>query len=117
MSKLPKYVYAVGLYKIGFELYQTGLAYWNTQANEQPLQERFSIFGGDNGEWAVVTGASEGIGKNYAIELAKLGFNVKLVSRSKEKLDAVADEIGRLSPNVKAEVVPIDVTTATPSDF
>ena len=38
------------------------------------------------GGWALVTGGSEGIGFAIAEELAKEGFNIVLVSRSKEKL-------------------------------
>ncbi|XP_038642720.1 hydroxysteroid (20-beta) dehydrogenase 2 isoform X1 [Scyliorhinus canicula] len=45
------------------------------------------------GEWAVVTGATAGIGKAYANELARRGFNVVLISRSLEKLRATAEEI------------------------
>ena len=40
--------------------------------------------------WAVVTGASDGIGKQYAIELAKEGFNIVLVARNKAKTEAVS---------------------------
>jgi len=36
--------------------------------------------------WAIVTGSTEGIGKAFAEELGKLGFNLFLVSRSREKL-------------------------------
>ena len=43
----------------------------------------------------VVTGATDGIGKAYANELAKKGANIVLISRSQEKLDATATEIGR----------------------
>ena len=42
-------------------------------------------------EWAVVTGASDGIGEGYTYELAKRGFNIVLVSRTLEKLEKVAD--------------------------
>ncbi|XP_023301046.2 hydroxysteroid dehydrogenase-like protein 1 isoform X1 [Lucilia cuprina] len=45
------------------------------------------------GKWAVITGATDGIGKEYAKELAKQGVNVVLVSRTKEKLIAVSNEI------------------------
>ncbi|XP_074811408.1 very-long-chain 3-oxoacyl-CoA reductase isoform X2 [Natator depressus] len=41
----------------------------------------------------VVTGATDGIGKAYAEELAKHGMNVALISRSQEKLEQVASEI------------------------
>ena len=43
----------------------------------------------------VVTGATDGIGKAYATEVARRGMNVVLISRSIEKLQAVAQEIGR----------------------
>ncbi|KAJ7370573.1 Inactive hydroxysteroid dehydrogenase-like protein 1 [Desmophyllum pertusum] len=45
------------------------------------------------GRWAVVTGASEGIGKAFACELARRGMNVVLMSRSTQKLEKVADTI------------------------
>uniref|UniRef100_A0A8D0FSM6 3-ketoacyl-CoA reductase n=1 Tax=Strix occidentalis caurina TaxID=311401 RepID=A0A8D0FSM6_STROC len=45
------------------------------------------------GAWAVVTGATDGIGKAYAEELARRGMKVALISRSKEKLEHVASEI------------------------
>lgn len=42
----------------------------------------------------VVTGATDGIGKSYAKQLAQQGFNIVLVSRTQAKLEAVAAEIG-----------------------
>jgi 17beta-estradiol 17-dehydrogenase / very-long-chain 3-oxoacyl-CoA reductase len=47
------------------------------------------LFGG-KGEWAVVTGASEGIGEEYALQLAKSGFNLVLISRTQANLEKVA---------------------------
>ncbi|XP_048401687.1 very-long-chain 3-oxoacyl-CoA reductase-A-like isoform X3 [Stegostoma tigrinum] len=44
-------------------------------------------------ENSVVTGATDGIGKAYAKELAKHGMSIVLISRSQEKLDQVANEI------------------------
>jgi 17beta-estradiol 17-dehydrogenase / very-long-chain 3-oxoacyl-CoA reductase len=61
----------------------------------------------------VVTGASDGIGKEYAIELARRGSNVCLVGRSKEKLVAVEEEIKKSTPNVSTRVVIIDLAHAT----
>lgn len=46
--------------------------------------------------FAVVTGATDGIGKEYARELACQGLNLVLISRTKEKLIAVTNEIGML---------------------
>lgn len=45
------------------------------------------------GKWAVVTGATDGIGKSYAEELAQRGFSMMLISRSQEKLDDVAKSL------------------------
>ncbi|NWR87962.1 HSDL1 protein, partial [Furnarius figulus] len=45
------------------------------------------------GKWAVVTGSTDGIGKALAEELAKRGVNIILVSRNKEKLEAVSRSI------------------------
>ena len=39
------------------------------------------------GEWAVVTGCTDGIGKGYTEKLASLGFNIILLSRTMEKLE------------------------------
>ncbi|CAJ1069008.1 testosterone 17-beta-dehydrogenase 3 [Xyrichtys novacula] len=55
-----------------------------------PLPETFFT---SVGEWAVVTGASEGIGRAYAFELAKQGMNVVIMSRTKAALDQVAKKI------------------------
>ncbi len=45
------------------------------------------------GKWAVVTGATDGIGKAYAMALAKKGMSVLLISRTEAKLQAVKEEI------------------------
>ncbi|XP_031625222.1 very-long-chain 3-oxoacyl-CoA reductase-B [Contarinia nasturtii] len=47
----------------------------------------------DYGEWALVTGATDGIGKSYAKQLAKQGFKIILISRTQAKLESVAKEI------------------------
>ena len=41
----------------------------------------------------LITGASSGIGKETAIEFAKLGANIVLVARRKDKLEQVANEL------------------------
>ncbi|CAD7691756.1 unnamed protein product [Nyctereutes procyonoides] len=45
------------------------------------------------GQWAVITGAGDGIGKAYSFELARQGLNVVLISRTLKKLQATAAEI------------------------
>ncbi len=57
----------------------------------------------------LITGASGGIGKASALDFAKEGAKLALVSRSKEKLDKVADEIKQHTSEVL--VVPTDVSS------
>ena len=47
------------------------------------------------GEWAVITGCTQGIGKCYAEELAQKGMNIVLISRSQSKLEEVAAELNK----------------------
>lgn len=42
----------------------------------------------------MITGATDGIGKEFALQLAKNKFNVFLISRTTSKLEGVAQEIG-----------------------
>ncbi|HEV8125268.1 MAG TPA: SDR family oxidoreductase [Gemmatimonadales bacterium] len=58
---------------------------------------------------ALVTGASEGIGKELAIECAADGNDVVLVARSEDKLRAIAAEIDA-SYRVRTHVLPADLT-------
>ncbi|MGH1566398.1 MAG: SDR family NAD(P)-dependent oxidoreductase [Nitrosopumilus sp.] len=45
----------------------------------------------------LITGASSGIGRVTAIEFAKLGANIVLVARKKDKLEKVTDELKKFS--------------------
>jgi len=57
------------------------------------------------GKWAVVTGSTDGIGKAFAMAVARKGLNVVLISRSQSKLDAVAEEIREKGVEVKTVAV------------
>lgn len=59
------------------------------------------------GKWAVVTGCTDGIGKEYAKQLAKRGMNIVLVSRTQDKLDKVSSEIVQ-EYDVQTEIVKVD---------
>jgi short-subunit dehydrogenase len=48
----------------------------------------------------LITGASSGIGKESAIEFAKSGANIVLVSRTKEKLEQVANELKKFNVTI-----------------
>ena len=65
---------------------------------------------GLRGKAALVTGASRGIGRGIALELAREGCRVALCARGKDGLEAAAAEVRALGVEVVA--VPADVTTA-----
>ncbi|MGY5143388.1 MAG: SDR family NAD(P)-dependent oxidoreductase [Candidatus Nitrosopumilus sp. bin_32a] len=56
----------------------------------------------------LITGASSGIGRDAAIEFAKRGANIVLVSRTKQKLEQVEDELKKF--NVTVLVCQCDVS-------
>ncbi|MBC8045069.1 MAG: SDR family NAD(P)-dependent oxidoreductase [Rhizobacter sp.] len=57
------------------------------------------------GQWAIVTGASSGIGLELATQLAGAGFNLIVVARHLEKLQAVEHE---LTSKFKIEIKVVD---------
>jgi len=58
---------------------------------------------------AVVTGASKGIGKAIALELVRSGANVVLAARTRERLEQVAKELGKVGSGLVL-VAPTDLT-------
>ena len=70
------------------------------------MNDKWKSFGLEN-QVAVVTGASEGIGRTLAIALADAGVHVAVASRTKAALEEVASEIRALGS--QALVVPTDL--------
>lgn len=61
-----------------------------------------------SGKWALVTGASAGIGVALAEELASGGANLALTARRKDRLDALAQRLAS-TYKIKTEVYPADL--------
>jgi 17beta-estradiol 17-dehydrogenase / very-long-chain 3-oxoacyl-CoA reductase len=72
---------------------------------------------GSKGSWALVTGASDGIGKEFALQLARAGFNLLLVSRTEAKLGALADEISSKNPAVQTKILAMDFARNHDEDY
>jgi 3-oxoacyl-[acyl-carrier protein] reductase len=64
---------------------------------------------GLKGKWALVGGASKGLGFGCAQSLAREGANVVIVARGAETLDAAASELRKLGTTILA--VAVDITT------
>ncbi|PWY73568.1 NAD(P)-binding protein [Aspergillus heteromorphus CBS 117.55] len=72
---------------------------------------------GPKGSWAVVTGASDGLGKEFAIQLARANFNILLVSRTASKLDTLRDELKAKFPSVQTKTLAMDFARNQDSDY
>jgi 17beta-estradiol 17-dehydrogenase / very-long-chain 3-oxoacyl-CoA reductase len=59
------------------------------------------------GKWALVTGATDGIGLAYSKQLAEMGLNIVLISRTKDRLESVARQIETMY-RVKTKVIQVD---------
>ena len=63
------------------------------------------------GPWALVAGAAEGLGAEFARELAACGLNLVLVDLNRENLERVATE---LRTSFAVEVIPLHQDLAAP---
>jgi len=63
--------------------------------------------------WAVVTGASSGLGRGLAARLADRGMSLVLTGRNEARLNEVAHEIRGAAPGVEVETVATDLSTTS----
>jgi short-subunit dehydrogenase len=88
-------------------------ALWNSHDEHfadrrPPLSERY-------GPWALVTGASSGIGAEFARAFAREGVSCVLVARREERLRTLAAELEK-HHQVETRVVPIDLAATGAAD-
>lgn len=67
----------------------------NSTVPKTPLYKLPASFLNQYGTWAVVTGASDGIGREFAQVLAENGFNLVLCARREERLQSLAAVLQR----------------------
>lgn len=73
---------------------------------------------GPRGSWALITGASDGIGKEFALSLAAKGYNLVLVSRTASKLDTLALDISaKYGPKISIKTLAMDFSQNLDSDY
>lgn len=78
------------------------------------MQTEANTFSEKYGAWALVLGASEGIGACFARLAAARGLNVALVARRAGVLDELAAEL-REASGVETRAIPLDLTDADAS--
>ena len=66
--------------------------------------------------WAVVTGASSGLGRGLAARLADRGMSLVLTGRNEARLNEAAHEIRRATRRVKIDTVAADLSTRSGVD-
>ncbi|KAF3033234.1 hypothetical protein E8E11_002342 [Didymella keratinophila] len=73
---------------------------------------------GPRGTWALITGASDGIGKEFALSLAAKGYNLILVSRTQSKLDSLsADITSKYGPKTSVKTLAMDFAQNKDADY
>jgi short-subunit dehydrogenase len=68
------------------------------------------------GPWAIVTGASSGLGKEFSHELAAMGINVVLIARDQERLTKLANNLGKRYA-IETKVIAVDLCNAASLDI
>jgi hypothetical protein len=79
--------------------------FWNAQEH---FVERAASLRDRYGEWGLVTGASAGIGTEFARALAREGLSLVLTARREERLRALADELEKRF-HVSTRTVAVDL--------
>ena len=74
------------------------------------MSERPSKLSRRYGPWAVVTGASDGIGREFVMRLAAAGLDVVVAARRGDVLAALAREV-EATHHVRVKVVAVDLAT------
>jgi len=94
-------VFAVGVVTLVRILLMSIRAFWATFIRPSKNLLRY-------GEWCVITGATDGIGKAFAFEMARKGLHIILISRTKSKLNKTMSAIQKEYPKIKVRTLAID---------
>ena len=101
----------IGILYVLFSLITCGLGLW-----KYFLRSEIDFINRYGRCWVVVTGATEGIGKAFCESFAKRGFDICLISRTKEKLEKVSDNLKK-KYNIETKIIQVDFTKADKPGF
>ena len=80
-----KLAIALGIYIVVPWIYESlKMFYLHFAQSKKDLKKRYG-----QGSYCLIAGSTSGIGKELAQEFAKMGFNLILIGKSKEKLEAL----------------------------
>lgn len=65
----------------------------------------------------MITGASDGLGKEFALQIARAGYNLVLVSRTESKMTALVEEIKAKNPAIQAKILAMDFAASHDADY
>lgn len=98
-------VFLIGLAYLGRIAWTVIFTVWKMFAGTPATIQRYpSIKDNEKAPWAIVTGCTDGIGKGFALELAERGFNIVLISRSIDKLNATVKEVQERAQSVGKQI-------------
>ena len=106
-ATLGVFVAVYGLIVVGSLVYE-----WLLRPSAMPRFLR-----GDQEAWALVTGASDGIGLGFCQELAARGFHLILHGRSRQKLEQKAADLSKQFPRLKTQIFVADASSFKSDDF
>jgi len=107
---LRSYLRLIGLGTLGY-------AFYSLLQNAKLLvpHDLSQRYGRDS--WAIVTGASDGIGRAFCEELTKDGFNIILIARTRSKLEATVKRLKEIRKDVKTKIILADFSNGDQPGF
>ena len=105
----------VGVATVLFLVYRIGLFVFQSFIYKSSSVKKFL----NKQSWAVVTGATAGIGEGFTYELIKRGVNVLAISRSQSKLDDLSKSVTTkyASTGATVETLVVDFANENPVDY
>lgn len=105
----------IGALTVGYFALKLGFSFSKYVMRQYIARNLIDKYGENS--WAVVTGATDEIGRAFCHELAKEGFNIVLIARKKEKLNSFANELKRINPVIQTKVILSDFLDAAKPKF
>lgn len=105
--------YVIGILWVSGKLLKILKAFYNVAI--RPRKNFVRRYGANS--YVMVTGASDGIGKEFCKQFAKLGFNIVLLARNRKKLEDTSDELKKLNPKINVQIVQADLAQSQNEEF